>query len=107
MGESAFKSADTTKIAEVERQSMEAIREFVAIKEEFGRINSDLLGAWKGSGANAYKHETDHILEKIGSIEDVLNAINESAVKDIRSTYSETDEQLGEFNRNPHSGEGE
>ena len=73
----------------------------------FGRINSDLLGAWKGSGANAYKHETDHILEKIGSIEDVLNAINESAVKDIRSTYSETDEQLGEFNRNPHSGEGE
>ena len=107
MGESAFKSADTTKIAEFERQSMEAIREFVAIKEEFGRINSDLLGAWKGSGANASKHETDHILEKIGSIEDVLNAINESAVKDIRSTYSETDEQLGEFNRNPHSGEGE
>ena len=41
MGESAFKSADTTKIAEFERQSMEAIREFVAIKEEFGRINSD------------------------------------------------------------------
>lgn len=107
MSESAFKSADTTKIAEFERQSAEVIREFAAIKEEFGRINSALLSAWKGSGANAYKYETDHILEKIGSVEDVLNAINESAVKDIRSTYSEADEQLGEFNRNPHSEEGE
>lgn len=107
MSDSAFKSADTTKIAEFERQSAEVISEFAAIKEEFGRINGTLLSAWKGSGANAYKYETDHILEKIGSVEDVLNAINESAVKDIRSTYSEADEQLGEFNRNPHSEEGE
>lgn len=107
MSDSAFKSADTTKIAEFERQSAEVISEFAAIKEAFGRINGTLLGAWKGSGANAYKFETDHILEKIGSVEDVLNAINESAVKDIRSTYSEADEQLGEFNRNPHSEEGE
>lgn len=107
MSESAFKSADTTKIAEFERQSAEVIREFTAIKDEFGRINGDLLGAWKGAGANAYKYETDHILEKIGSVEDVLNAINESAVKDIRNTYSEIDEQLGEFNKNPQSEEGE
>lgn len=107
MSESAFVAADTTKIAEFEKQSAEVIREFTAIKDEFGRINSDLLGAWKGSGANAYKYETDHILEKIGSVEDVLNAINESVVKDIRSTYSEVDEQLGEFNRNPSSEEGE
>ena len=107
MSDSAFQSADTTKIAEFERQSAEVISEFTAIKEEFGRINGALLGARKGSGAKAYKFETDHILEKIGSVEDVLNAINESAVKDIRSTYSEADEQLGEFNRNPHSEEGE
>ncbi len=107
MGDSAFVSADTTKIAEFERQSAEVIREFAAIKDEFGKINGELLGTWKGSGANAYKYETDHILEKIGSVEDVLNAINESAVKDIRNTYSEVDEQLGEFNKNPHSEEGE
>ncbi len=107
MNESAFVSADTTKIAEFEQQSADVIREFSAIKDEFGRINGELLGAWKGSGANAYKYETDHILEKIGSVEDVLNAINGSAVKDIRSTYSEVDEQLGEFNKNPHSEEGE
>lgn len=107
MSDSAFKSADTTKIADFEKKSADVIREFTAIKEDFDRINSELLGAWKGSGANAYKYETDHIFEKIGSVEDVLNAINESAVKDIRNTYSEADEQLGEFNKNPHSDEGE
>lgn len=107
MANGEFRSADTTKIAEFETKSAEVIREFAAIKEEFGKINGELLDAWKGEGADAYKYETDHILEKIGSVEDVLNAINESAVKDIRSTYSEVDKQLGEFNRNPSAGEGE
>lgn len=106
MGEGAFVSADTAKISEFESQSAEVIREFAAIKEEFETINGELLGAWKGAGANAYKTETDHILEKIGSVEDVLNAINESVVKDIRSTYSEADNQLEEFNKNPYSEEG-
>ena len=48
--------------------------------------------------------EIAHILEKIGSVEDVLEAINESAVKDIRDSYSQVDDELGEFNRNPNSG---
>ncbi|MBR0529323.1 MAG: hypothetical protein IJJ76_06085 [Ruminococcus sp.] len=107
MAESQFVSADTTKIAAFEKDSAEVIKEFAAIKEEFGKINEELLSAWKGAGADAYKYETDHILEKIGSVEDVLNAINESAVKDIRNSYSEADKQLGEFNRNPKSAEGD
>lgn len=105
MANGEFKSADTTKIAEFETKSAEVIKEFASIKEDFGKINEELLGAWKGAGADAYKYETDHILEKIGSVEDVLNAINESAVKDIRTSYSEVDKQLGEFNRNPNAGE--
>ncbi|MBO4697903.1 MAG: hypothetical protein J5643_11615 [Lachnospiraceae bacterium] len=107
MADAAFVSADTTKIADFEKQSAEAIQEFAAIKTEFNTINQTLLSAWKGAGANAYKYETDHILEKIASVEDVLNAINEGAVKSIRSTYSELDESLGEYNRNPDSGDGE
>lgn len=107
MSESAFISADTTKIAEFERKSQEAAKEFAKIKEEFGKINSELLGAWKGAAANAYKYETDHILEKIQSVDDVLKAINEGAMKSIRETYSQADEELGEFNRNPGEGEGE
>lgn len=101
-----FVSADTSKIAEFETKSAEVIEEFGSITDEFKRINNELLGAWKGAGANAYKAETDHILEKIGSVEDVLKAINESAVKDIRRTYSEADEELGKFNQNPQAAEG-
>lgn len=100
-----FVSADTSKIADFETQSAEAIKEFADIKAEFNRINRDLLSAWKGTGANAYQYETDHILEKIGSVEDVLKAINEGAVKNIRENYDKVDEELGEFNRNPNSGE--
>ncbi len=107
MADSAFVSADISKIADFERDSADAIKEFAAIREEFERINSVLLGTWKGTGANAYKYETDHILEKIGSVEDVLNAINEGAVKSIRTTYSDFDDEMGEFNRDPGEGEGE
>lgn len=105
--DSGFVSADTRKIADFEKKSAEAAKEFAAIRKEFGDINSDLLASWKGSGANAYKYETDHILEKIQSVDDVLKAINEGALKSIREAYSEADEQLGEFNRNPDSGEGQ
>ena len=99
-----FVSADTTKIANFEKQSAELITEFATIKNEFNRINKELLASWKGVGADAYSTEIAHILEKIGSVEDVLKAINESAVKDIRDSYSQVDDELGEFNRNPNSG---
>ncbi len=106
MSSGDFVSADISKIADFENKSQDVIKEFAEIKKEFNRINTDLLKTWKGAGANAYKYETDNILEKIGSVETVLNAINESAVKDIRQTYSDVDEELGEYNRNAGSEEG-
>ena len=78
-----------------------------AIKKEFQRINKELLSGWKGVGADAYKYETDHILEKIGSVDDVLEMINNSAVKDIRDNYSKLDDDLAEFNKNPYGNESE
>lgn len=102
MSSAKFNSADTSKIAQFEKDSKKACDEFKAIKKEFQRINKELLSGWKGVGADAYKYETDHILEKIGSIEDVLEAINNSAVKDIRQQYSKLDDDLAEFNKNPY-----
>lgn len=103
MAGSKFVSADITAIARFIDQSPEVIREFDAIKEKFNSINSTLLKSWKGDGAEAYKKETDHILENIGGIKDVLDGINNSAIKDIRDQYSKLDEELGEFNRNPQT----
>lgn len=103
MAGSKFVSADTTAIAKFMTDSAEVIKEFDSIKTEFNTINETLLKKWKGDGADAYKYETDHILENIGGIKDVLDGINNSAVKSIRDEYSKLDEELGAFNQNPSS----
>jgi uncharacterized protein YukE len=105
MTDGSFVSADIAKIAKFEKDSTEVIKEFDAIKTKFNDINTALLQQWKGGGADAYKGETDHILEKIGGIKDILDGINNGAVKDIKDNYLKLDEELGEFNKNPSSDE--
>lgn len=105
MADNAFVSADIDKIAKFESDSQDAIAEFDAIKTKFNDINATLLRKWEGEGADAYKDETDHILEKIGGVKDVLDGINNSVVKDIKDNYMMLDEELGQFNRNPQSAE--
>lgn len=100
-----FVSADIEKIDLFEKESANVIKEFNDIKKGFEDVNSTLLKNWKGEGADAYKQETDHILENIGGLEDVLTTINESVLKDIKAAYMELDNALGEINKNPQSGE--
>ena len=101
MASGKFVSADIDKLVQFEKDSADAVREFNDIKRKFESINSTVLRNWEGEGAEAYKYETDHILEKIGSIEDVLKTINEGVIKDIKNNYLKLDEELGEFNKNP------
>ena len=102
---SAFVSADIAQITKFMSDSEVAIKEFNDIKDKFDSINSTLLSKWKGKGADAYKKETDHILENIGGVKDVLDGINNGAVGSIKEEYTNLDNQLAEFNRNPQSGE--
>lgn len=105
MADGVFVSADIGKISKFMSESAEAISEFDAIKEKFNSINTTLLSKWKGQGAEAYKKETDHILENIGGIKDVLDGMNNDAVKSIKEEYTKLDNELGEYNRNPPSGD--
>lgn len=100
-----IRCADVGKLEKFESDSNDAIKEFNRIKTKFKDINDTLLTKWKGAGADQYKTEVDHILEKIGSVSEVLEAINES-VKSIKDTYNQIDEDLGKFNENPSSEEG-
>ena len=52
-------------------------------------------------------HVTDHIMENIGGIKDILDSINNGVVKDTKDAYLQLDEELGEFNKNPQTAEGE
>jgi len=60
-----------------------------------------LLSKWKGEGADAYRQETDNILANIGGIRDVLDAINNGAVKAIKESYLKLDEELGNLTETP------
>ena len=44
---------------------------------------------------NAYKKESDHIMENIGGIKDILDSINNGVVKDTKDAYLQLDEELG------------
>jgi uncharacterized protein YukE len=103
MAGTAFVSADIDKITQFEKESKEAITEFDAIKVKFDEINAALLVNWKGDGAVAYKKEVNYILENIGGIKDILDGINNGAVKDVKDNYLKLDDELGEFNKNPQS----
>lgn len=107
MADDAFVSADIGKLESFERRSKDAITEFNAIKDKFNEINSDLLKKWKGVGADTYAKEVNHILEKIGDIKDILDALNNGAIKDTKDNYLKLDDELGEFNKNPESSKGE
>ena len=101
-----FVSADIGIVEKFALKSQEMVTEFNSIKTEFETINNNLLGIWKGAGADAYKYETDHILENIGGIKDILDSINNGVLNDIKDNYNQLDQELGEFNRNPPSDDG-
>lgn len=107
MANTKFVSADIEKFVQFEEQSGRAIEEFDAIKNKFNDINATLLNQWKGEGRDAYKKESDHIMENIGGIKTILDSINNDVIKGVKDTYLKLDEELGEFNKNPRAAEGE
>lgn len=102
-----IRCADIEKLIQFESDSQEAITEFDRIKSKFKEINDNLLTKWQGAGADQYKKEVDHILEKIGSVAEVLNAINNYALKSTKDVYLQLDADLAAFNENPTTEDGE
>jgi len=102
-----IRCADIEKLVQFEKDSQTAKTKFDEIKKKFKDINEALLSKWQGAGADQYKKEVDHILEKIGNLGEVLDAINEGAVKSARDAYLQLDADLATFNENPTSEEGE
>ncbi len=107
MGETKFVSADIEKFVRFEEQSVKAVEEFDAIKEKFNEINDTLLSHWQGEGRDAYQKESDHIMDNIGGIREILDSIKENVIKGTKDAYLQLDEELGAFNRNPQTTEGE
>lgn len=105
MSEYKFIKADIGKLESFVSESEEAIREFASIRNEFDRINRTLLNNWQGSGKESYQRVANHIAEKVGGIKEILDTINDKALKDIIDKYHSVDAELGEYNR--HAGDPE
>ena len=101
-----IRCADIEKLVQFEADSQDAIKEFDRIKRKFKEINDNLLTQWKGAGADQYEKEVDHILEKIGNVAEVLNAINNDALKSTKDVYLQLDADLAAFNKNPTTEDG-
>ncbi len=101
-----IRCADIEKLVKFETDSQNAITEFERIKNKFQEINDTLLSKWQGEGANQYKKEVDNILEKIGNVAEVLNAINNGVVKSAKDAYLQLDADLAAFNENPTAEDG-
>ncbi len=101
-----IRCADIEKLVQFEKDSQDAITEFNRIKDTFKTTNDTLLSNWKGAGADQYKTEVDHIFEKIGSVAEVLDAINNSVVKSVKDSYLQLDADLKAFNENPTTEDG-
>lgn len=93
----AFIKADIGAVSTFETDSSSAKEEFKSIQNDFKNVNSTLLAKWVGQGANAYKDETDDILERCGEIAGTLDAIIEATAK-IKQQYLDTDEALKQEN---------
>lgn len=96
---SDFKRADVAKIETFVSESKNMIKEFSDIRQEFNNINNDLTNNWEGNGKEAFKYMAENITEKIGGIEESINALNDQVLNNILEHYHNVDKELGEYNR--------
>ncbi len=96
---SSFERGDVAKLQTFIAYKEEAKKVFADIRRRFYEINEILLGNWEGTGADAYRYVSDHIMEKVGSISDTLDIIVEEMLVDLTRSYEEMDNALDEYNR--------
>ncbi|WP_295153718.1 hypothetical protein [uncultured Ruminococcus sp.] len=97
--DSVFIKVDTAKITAFLTKAPTLVEEFENIKKDFEKINSDILGEWQGEGADEYKYETDHILEKIGDLAATIKEITEGTLTSVRDEFVKQDTEIGNYNR--------
>ncbi len=80
------------------------IKTYDEINNEYDRIVSELLDNWKGRGADAFQRDAQTVRSNIVGIFDILKIMCDT-LTDCRSIFSECDKALGDYNRNPDSGQ--
>lgn len=80
------------------------LKDYDAINKDFDDAVNALLKNWKGRGADAFKKDAQTVRTNIVGLNDILKTMCDM-LEDCKDIFAECDSALGEFNRNPQSGE--
>lgn len=104
MEDNGYIVLDTKAFDAAIAQKEELINAYNALNTEYDRIVATLLNNWKGKGADAFKKDAQTVKTNIVGIYDILKIMCDT-LTDCRAVFAECDSGLGEYNRNPETGE--
>lgn len=85
-------------------ESPTLVQRYNAINTTYDEIVKTLLNDWVGEGADAFRIDAKKVKANITDIYDILKLMCDT-LTDCRQIFDECDKSLGEYNRNPGSGE--
>lgn len=83
-------------------ESGSLVQRYREINNEYDAIVRTLLDVWKGEGADAFRRDAFTVKGNIAGIYDILKTMCDT-LTDCRQVFSEADQSLGAYNRNPGS----
>ncbi len=104
MEDNGYVVLDTKAFDAAIAKKADLINSYNALNTEYDRIVATLLNNWKGKGATAFKKDAQTVKTNIVGIYDILKIMCDT-LTDCRSVFAECDTALGEYNRNPGTGE--
>lgn len=104
MEDNGYVVLDTKAFDAAIAKKADLINSYNALNTEYDRIVAALLNNWKGKGATAFKKDAQTVKTNIVGIYDILKIMCDT-LTDCRSVFAECDSALGEYNRNPETGE--
>jgi len=104
MEDNGYVVLDTKAFDAAIAKKADLINSYNALNTEYDRIVTALLNNWKGKGATAFKKDAQTVKTNIVGIYDILKIMCDT-LTDCRSVFAECDSALGEYNRNPETGE--
>lgn len=104
MEDNGYVVLDTRAFDAAIAKKADLIHDYDALNTEYDRIVSTLLANWKGKGAEAFRKDAQTVKTNIVGIYDILRIMCDT-LTDCRTVFTECDSALGEYNRNPETGE--
>lgn len=84
------------------KESSSLTARYREINQQYDDIVRTLLDIWKGQGADAFRADAYTVKNNINGIYDILKTMCDT-LTDCRQVFSEADQSLGAYNRNPGS----